>query len=143
MFDFDKHFLRLELPNSRLTQLTLAPVVPDNDAFVATEITVRTVDKIEEVENTDEIAVFKVQRIVDFSPATLFRIEATFVYVLLYNPETYNDVDWKEVNLIQEIKEQSSKLLSPITARASLLVSKLTAATNLVPIITPPNFLAE
>lgn len=80
-------------------------------------------------------------RRLDFEPAGLFELSASFGMILTLRDDAYYLVDWKTYDLAEEIINNSKNLLNPLAARISLLIAEITSSYGQVPIVTPPTII--
>ncbi len=74
-------------------------------------------------------------RTLRFEPEGPFVLSVTFAVMLVFNPGTRNEVDWKSIDIADEFKKNCPVLVQQMSAKAALLVAEITAANNGVPII--------
>ncbi len=79
-------------------------------------------------------------RRLNFEPEALFTLSVSFGAFLRFDPSRYSEVDWNEVNLVQEFTKSYPALLAELTSRTTLLTAQITSASGGIPIITatPP-----
>jgi len=78
-------------------------------------------------------------RALNFEPEGLFVLEVSYGALLSFNPDTKNEVDWKHINLAEEVRNSEGFIMHNIISKVALLIAEITAAGAQVPIITPPN----
>lgn len=76
-------------------------------------------------------------RALNFEPEGLYSLSVTFSVMLLFDPTTKDEVDWKSIDIAGEFKKSCPQLMSVLMARASLLVAEITSANGQPPLITP------
>ena len=57
--------------------------------------------------------------------------------MLIFDPSTKDEVDWKKLDIAGEFKKSCPNLMSVLMSRASLLISQITSAAGQPPLITP------
>ncbi len=75
-------------------------------------------------------------RRLSFEPEALFTLSVSFGAFFRFNPEYYEEVDWQQVNIVQEFTKNYPDLLSELTSRTTLLVAQITSASGGTPLIT-------
>lgn len=82
---------------------------------------------------------FIFNRRLNFEPEALFTLSVSFGVFLRFDPSRRDEVDWKQVNLVNEFTHHCPAVLSDMTARTTLLVAEITSSAGATPIIaTPP-----
>ena len=76
-------------------------------------------------------------RAMNFTPEGIFSLSVTFSMMLLFDPTTKNEVDWKSLDIAGEFKKSCPHLLSAMMSRTSLMIAQITAASGQNPLITP------
>jgi len=76
-------------------------------------------------------------RALNFDPEGIFSLSVTFAMMLIFDPSTKNEVDWKSLDIAGEFKRSCPHLLTALMSRTSLMVSQITACTGQNPIVTP------
>lgn len=78
-----------------------------------------------------------------FEPEGIFEIEVSFGAILTLAKEKQNDLDWENINLAEEFKENGDFVLSNLMSRISLLIAQITSSFGRQPLITPPNVFVQ
>lgn len=104
------------------------------------EIRLRTKDsyKIKKITNDRLELEFKREKF--FEPAAFFAIEVVLSIGYTLRPSENGD---KKKIIEDDLKNESFRLLTPVTTRASMIISSLTSVDFKVPIVDPPYFLEE
>lgn len=76
-------------------------------------------------------------RALTFEPEGLFSLSVTFGAYLVFKPETKDELDWKNVDLANEIKRSCPRLMTNLMSRASMMVAEITSANGQTPLVTP------
>lgn len=107
---------------------------------VDAEIKLRTKDsyKIKKITNDRLELEFKREKF--FEPATFFVIEVVLSIGYALKPSKNGD---KKRIIEEDLKNESSRLLTPVTTRASMIISSLTSIDYKVPVVDPPFFLKD
>lgn len=79
-----------------------------------------------------------VTRRLQFDPEGIFFLEVSFGAVLSFIPEKKHEVQWDEMDLEEEFRQQGAFVLGNLMNRISLLIGQLTSSFGQPPIITPP-----
>lgn len=74
-------------------------------------------------------------RALNFVPDGPFRLSVTFGVMLIFNPGTRDEIDWRSIDLAAEFKKNCPALVELMSAKASLLVAELTNASGGNPMI--------
>ena len=74
-------------------------------------------------------------RALNFEPQGPFRLSVTFGVMLVFNPGTRGEVDWRTIDVAAEFKKSCPQLVDIMSAKAALLVAELTNASGGNPII--------
>ncbi len=74
-------------------------------------------------------------RALRFEPDGPFTLSVSFAVMLVFNPATAGEVDWKTVDVATEFKRGCPMLMHNMASRAALLVAQITSAAGGVPII--------
>lgn len=80
---------------------------------------------------------FTFNRSLRFDPAGPFTLSVTFGVMLVFNPGTRGEIDWRTIDLSNEFKKNCPELVAIMTSKAALLIAEITNADNAKPIITP------
>ena len=73
-------------------------------------------------------------RTLSFEPEGPFTLSVSFSVMLVFNPGTRGEVDWKTIDMAEEFKKNCPQLVSAMMTKAALLVAEITNA-NGTPII--------
>lgn len=74
-------------------------------------------------------------RALKFEPDGPFTISVSYAVMLIFNPGTRDEIDWKTVDVAREFQKNCGSLLGAMTSRASLLIAELTSAAGQPPVI--------
>lgn len=74
-------------------------------------------------------------RTLRFEPEGPFTLSVSFAVMLVFNPGTRGEVDWKTIDVADEFKKNCPALVQTMAAKAALLVAEITAANGGAPII--------
>ncbi len=74
-------------------------------------------------------------RALRFEPDGPFTLSVSFAVMLIFNPATAGEVDWKTVDVATEFKRSCPELIQNMASRAALLVAEITSAAGAMPII--------
>ncbi len=88
-------------------------------------------------QRSDKWVKINFNRTLSFTPEGVFRLSVTFGVLLPFNPETKDEIDWKEVDLAGAFRENCKPLLAALMSRTSLLVAQITSSVGQNPLITP------
>jgi len=80
-------------------------------------------------------------RTLKFEPDGPFTLSVSFAVLLVFNPDTRDEVDWKTVDIASLFRRHCAPLCANISARISLLIAEITSASGQPPMIigvTPP-----
>ncbi len=73
-------------------------------------------------------------RALRFEPEGPFTLSVSFGVMLVFNPGTRDEVDWRSVDVADLFRKHCPQLVQTMTAKAALLVAEITAA-NGTPVI--------
>ncbi|MBQ3955666.1 MAG: hypothetical protein II680_07240 [Clostridia bacterium] len=76
-------------------------------------------------------------RTLSFEPEGPFTLSVSFSVMLVFNPGTRGEIDWKTVDLAEEFKKNCPQLIQTMMVKATLLIGEITAA-NGAPILPMP-----
>lgn len=76
-------------------------------------------------------------RAMNFDPEGVFSLSVTYSMLLVFDPSTKDEVDWKSVDIAGEFKRSCPQLLSTLMSRTSLMIAQITSAAGQDPIVTP------
>ena len=74
-------------------------------------------------------------RTLAFEPEGPFRLSVTFGVMLVFNPGTRGEVDWRTIDVANEFKKNCPGLVEVMASKAALIVAELTEAGTGSPII--------
>lgn len=74
-------------------------------------------------------------RMLRFDPDGPFVLSVSFAVMLVFNPGTRDEIDWRTIDLADEFKKNCPVLVQQMSAKAALVVAELTAQNGGVPII--------
>lgn len=74
-------------------------------------------------------------RLMQFDPEGPFTISVSFAVMLVFNPGTRDEIDWKTVDVATEFRKACPGIVAAMMSRASLVVAQLTSAAGGIPII--------
>ncbi len=74
-------------------------------------------------------------RTLSFDPDGPFTLSVSFAVMLLFNPKTAGEVDWKAVDVATQFRQKCPALMQSMMSRAALLVAQITAADGGNPIV--------
>ena len=69
-----------------------------------------------------------------FEPEGPFTLSVSFAVMLVFNPGTRGEIDWRTIDVAEEFKKNCPQLVQTMMAKSALLVAEITAA-NGAPII--------
>ncbi len=75
-------------------------------------------------------------RTLSFEPEGPFTLSVSFSVMLVFNPGTRGEIDWKTIDVAEEFKKNCPGLVSAMNAKIGLLVAEITNA-NGTPIFPP------
>ncbi len=74
-------------------------------------------------------------RTLRFDPEGPFVLSVSFAVMLVFNPGTKNEIDWRTIDVADEFKKNCPVLVQQMSAKAALLVAEITNAGGGIPII--------
>jgi len=74
-------------------------------------------------------------RALRFDPEGPFTLSVSFAVMLVFNPGTRDEIDWKTIDVAEEFKKNCPQLVQAMMAKCALLVAEITAANGGAPII--------
>ena len=127
-FDFNRYFLadrRIVLDN--ISYETLRPVAGQLKMNVKDMIVAQVMGQ----------AGVKVtyNRTLTFDPEGLFRLSVTFGVMLVFNPGTRGEIDWRTIDVAAEFKKNCPQLVDVMASKATLLIAEITNSSGGNPII--------
>lgn len=102
------------------------------------EITLNCTDNITATLKENEGIELVLTRRLSFIPEQIFGLEVSFGVDLKFNKEKAKEIDWGEINLADEFKNNGNFVLDNVLSRISLLIAQITASFNQSPLIIPP-----
>lgn len=76
-------------------------------------------------------------RAMNFTPEGVFSLSVTYGMMLIFDPSTKDEINWKGLDIAGEFKKSCPHLLSALMSRTSLMIAQITSAGGQNPIITP------
>ena len=67
-------------------------------------------------------------RTLRFDPEGPFTLSVSFGVMLVFNPGTRDEIDWKTIDVAEEFKKNCPQLIQQMAAKATLLVAEITNA---------------
>ena len=128
-FDFNRYFLaerRIVLEN---VNYEVHPVQPSGQMKLNGKDTI-----IAQVAGQAGVKV-TYNRTLQFEPEGPFSLSVSFAVMLVFNPGTRDEIDWKTIDVANEFRKACPALVSTMMGRATLLVGEITAASGGAPII--------
>ena len=61
-----------------------------------------------------------------FEPEGPFSLSVSFGVMLVFNPGTRDEIDWKTIDVAEEFKKNCPQLVQQMAAKATLLVAEIT-----------------
>ncbi len=74
-------------------------------------------------------------RTLRFDPEGPFVLSVSFAVMLVFNPGTKNEIDWRTIDVADEFKKNCPMLVQQMSAKAALLVAEITNVNGGMPII--------
>jgi len=74
-------------------------------------------------------------RTLKFEPEGPFVLSVSYAVMLVFNPGTRDEVDWKTIDLAAEFRKNCMPIVANISSRISLLVGEITSASGNPPVI--------
>ena len=102
------------------------------------EVSLNCTDNISVTVNGDVGISLSVTRKMHFEPSVLFELEVSFGADLLFVKEKQEEINWNEIDLANEFKQNGEFVLQKIMSRMSLLIAQITSSSGQTPLITPP-----
>ncbi len=128
-FDFNRYFLaerRIVLEN---VNYEVHPVQPSQNMKLNGKDTI-----IAQIAGQAGVKV-TYNRILQFDPEGPFSLSVSFAVMLVFNPGTRDEVDWKTIDVANEFRKACPALVTTMMSRATLLVAEITSASGGAPII--------
>ena len=70
-----------------------------------------------------------------FEPEGPFVLSVSYAVMLIFNPGTKDEVDWKTVDMSKEFQKNCAPLIGNMLSRAALLIAEITSAAGQPPVI--------
>ncbi len=128
-FDFNRYFLaerRIVLEN---VSYEVHPVQPNTQMKLNGKDTI-----IAQVAGQAGVKV-TYNRTLQFEPEGPFSLSVSFAVMLVFNPGTRDEIDWKTIDVANEFRKACPALVTTMMSRATLLVAEITSASGGAPII--------
>ncbi len=128
-FDFNRYFLaerRIVLEN---VSYEVHPVQPNTQMKLNGKDTI-----IAQVAGQAGVKV-TYNRTLQFDPEGPFSLSVSFAVMLVFNPGTRDEIDWKTIDVASEFRKACPALVTTMMSRATLLVAEITSASGGAPII--------
>lgn len=74
-------------------------------------------------------------RALSFEPDGPFTLSVSFEVMLMFNPRTAGEVEWKAVDVASQFRQKCPALMQTMMSRAALLVAQITSADGGNPIV--------
>ena len=74
-------------------------------------------------------------RTLRFEPEGPFVLSVSFAVMLVFNPGTRDEVDWKTIDMAAQFRKNCMPIVANISSRISLLVGEITSASGNPPVI--------
>ena len=119
-FDFNRYFLaerRIVLEN---VNYEVHPVQPSGQMKLNGKDTI-----IAQVAGQAGVKV-TYNRTLQFEPEGPFSLSVSFAVMLVFNPGTRDEIDWKTIDVAEEFKKNCPQIIQQMTAKATLLVAEIT-----------------
>lgn len=128
-FDFNRYFLaerRIVLEN---VNYEVHPVQPNTSMKLNGKDTI-----IAQIAGQAGVKV-TYNRTLQFDPEGPFSLSVSFAVMLVFNPGTRDEIDWKTIDVANEFRKACPALVTTMMSRATLLVAEITSASGGAPII--------
>ena len=128
-FDFNRYFLaerRIVLEN---VSYEVHPVQPSQNMKLNGKDTI-----IAQIAGQAGVKV-TYNRTLQFDPEGPFSLSVSFAVMLVFNPGTRDEIDWKTIDVANEFRKACPALVTTMMSRATLLVAEITSASGGAPII--------
>lgn len=128
-FDFNRYFLaerRVVLEN---VNYEVHPVQPSGQVKLNGKDTI-----IAQIVGNAGVKV-TYNRTLQFDPEGPFSLSVSFAVMLVFNPGTRDEIDWKTIDVANEFRKACPALVTTMMSRATLLVAEITSASGGAPII--------
>ena len=74
-------------------------------------------------------------RALKFEPEGPFTLSISYAVMLIFNPGTRDEIDWKTIDLAKEFQKNCGALIGTMMSRTSLLIAEITSAAGQPPVI--------
>ena len=74
-------------------------------------------------------------RALKFDPEGPFTLSISYAVMLIFNPGTRDEIDWKTVDIAREFQKNCGALIGTMMSRTSLLIAEITSAAGQPPVI--------
>ncbi|MCR5681645.1 MAG: hypothetical protein K6G29_04260 [Clostridiales bacterium] len=128
-FDFNRYFLaerRITLEN--VSYETQRPAVTSGQLRLAAKDTIVA----QLLGNAGVKATYN--RTLSFEPDGPFTVSVSFSVMLVFNPGTRGEIDWKTIDVAEEFKKNCPQLVQTMMTKSALLIAEITNA-NGTPIL--------
>ena len=129
-FDFNRYFLaerRIALEN--VSYETTKPAQSDSGY----KLTGRDTVVAQILGNTGVKVTYN--RTLKFEPDGPFTLSVSYAVMLIFNPGTRDEVDWKTVDVAAQFRKHCAPICANISSRISLLIAEITSASGQPPMI--------
>ena len=129
-FDFNRYFLaerRIALEN--ISYETTKPAQSDSGY----KLTGRDTVVAQILGNTGVKVTYN--RTLKFEPDGPFTLSVSYAVMLIFNPGTRDEVDWKTVDVAAQFRKHCAPICANISSRISLLIAEITSASGNPPMI--------
>ena len=82
-------------------------------------------------------------RTLKFVPESIFELSVSFGALLKFDESQRGNINWHEINMAEEIRDNGMFVLHNLIARSSLLIAEITASFGQSPIVLPPIIAGE
>lgn len=103
------------------------------------EITLNCTDNIVATVKGDEGVELVLTRKLSFVPEQIFGLEISFGADLHFDKEKAKEINWHEINLADEFRDNGNFVLSNLLGRISLLIAQITSSSGQTPLVIPPS----
>lgn len=73
-----------------------------------------------------------------FDPSGIYELTVAYGAIATINTQGLNEIDWKNINVADEIRNGNCTLLNNLVSRTSLQIGEITSSSGQAPVITPP-----
>jgi len=128
-FDFNRYFLaerRIVLEN---VNYEVHPVQPNGQMKLNGKDTI-----IAQIAGQAGVKV-TYNRTLKFEPDGPFTLSVSYAVMLIFNPGTRDELDWKTVDVAAQFRKHCAPICANISSRISLLIAEITSASGQPPMI--------